>query len=94
MLEIVEAKPTGDHRLYLRFNDGAQGEVDVAQIVVFEGVFAVLADQRYFQQVFVDADWGTVCWPGDLDLAPEPLWERIAGRIRDKTRIPAATETG
>jgi hypothetical protein len=94
MLEIVEAKPMCDHRLYLRFNDGAQGELDIAQIVAFEGVFAALADQRFFQQVYVDADWGTVCWPGDLDLAPEPLWERIAGRIGGKTGIPAATETG
>lgn len=80
MLEIVEAKPVGGHRLYLRFNDGVQGEIEVAQIVPFEGVFAAFTDQRFFQQVYVDTDWGTVCWPGNLDLAPEPLWERVTGR--------------
>ena len=80
MLEIVEAKSVGGHRLYLLFNDGVQGEVDVAQIMPFEGVFAAFTDQGFFEQVYVDADWGTVCWPGHLDLAPEPLWERLTGR--------------
>jgi hypothetical protein len=35
------------------------------------GVFAVLADQQRFAEVFVD--YGVVTWPGELDLAPDAM---------------------
>ena len=88
LIHIVEVKFCGGYRLFLRFEDGAQGEVDVATIVPFDGVFARLKDQAEFDKVYLDRDWGTICWPGDLDLAPETLYERITGRnpILDKAR--------
>jgi hypothetical protein len=79
-IEVIEAKAIGGHRLHLRFSDGCEGDVDLALVVPFGGVFAVLRDPDFFSQVYVDHDWGTVCWPGDLDMAAEPLWERITGR--------------
>jgi hypothetical protein len=67
LAEILEAVPLGGYRLHLRFRDGAEGEVDIARVVPFEGVFAALRDVAFFAQVYVDAEWGTVCWPGNLD---------------------------
>jgi len=84
MVRIVEATPLGARRLHLRFADGTEGEVDVAEVIAFEGVFRPLEQQAFFEQVYVDPAWGTVCWPGDLDLAPEPLYERL-------TRKPGAS---
>ena len=78
--EIVEARPLGGYRLHLRFSDGIAGEVDVAELVRFDGVFAPFATPGFFERVRVDEIWGTVCWPGGLDLAPEPLYERIVER--------------
>ncbi|MCK6570203.1 DUF2442 domain-containing protein [Myxococcota bacterium] len=75
--EIVEAIPIGGHRLRLRFSDGVEGEVDVSEVVAFRGVVAALKNPVFFEQVAVDETWGTVTWPGDLDLAPEPLCDRI-----------------
>ncbi len=86
--EVAEARHVGEHRLHLRFRDGVEGEVDIAEVVPFDGVFAVFRDIGFFAQVYVDHDWGTVCWPGDLDLAPEPLWEQVASRTGDKTGTP------
>lgn len=79
-IAIIAATAVGAHRLHLRFADGCEGDVDIRDVVPFQGVFAVLTDPAYFAQVYVDRDWGTICWPGDLDLAPEPLWERVTGR--------------
>ncbi len=80
MVHVTEVEPRGGTRLHLRFDDGSAGEVDIAQLIPFEGVFASLRDPDVFAQVRLDPDWGTVCWPGDLDLAPEPLYERVTGR--------------
>jgi uncharacterized protein DUF2442 len=38
--DIVEVKPLGGYRLYLRFEDGVAGERDFAGRLRFEGVFA------------------------------------------------------
>ena len=39
-----------------------------------KGVFCRLADPTLFRQAFIALD--TVCWPGDLDIAPETLYDR------------------
>jgi hypothetical protein len=38
------------------------------------GIFTRLQDLSLFNQAFVSLD--TVCWPGDLDIAPETLFDR------------------
>jgi hypothetical protein len=89
MVQIVEVQPRGGHRLFLRFNDGASGVVNIAEVIPFEGVFAKLRDQATFDLAFVDEQWGTVRWPNDLDLAPEPLYERITGKTLLSSDLPA-----
>ena len=59
------------HRLRLRFADGTVGDLDFAGRE-WGGVLAPLADADFFARVYVDAEAGTVAWPGGLDLAPEP----------------------
>ena len=80
MVQITAVELRGGTRLHLRFDDGSAGDVDIAELIPFEGVFAALGDTSLFEQVRVDPDWGTLCWPGDLDLAPEPLYERATGK--------------
>ena len=40
--DIVSVRPLDGYRLHLRFEDGAEGEMDIAALVPFEGVFAPL----------------------------------------------------
>ena len=70
--DAVAVEMTGPHRLRLTFEDGVSGEVDVARLVAFEGVFAPLADPEQFRTVCVSADAGTVVWPNGADLDPPP----------------------
>lgn len=39
-----------------------------------KGVFRRLQDLALFKQAYVAFD--TVCWPGNLDIAPETLYDR------------------
>lgn len=77
MVRIVEIRKLSGSRLFLRFDDGACGEVDIRAVVPFEGVFSRLEDPREFEQVVLDTGWGTIRWGDDLDLAPEGLREKL-----------------
>ena len=74
---IVAAEARPDYRLWIRFEDGLEGELSVAHLVG-RGVFAAWEDQSEFQKVFVDEESGTVAWPGGLDLAPDALHSRLS----------------
>jgi hypothetical protein len=78
MKHVVDVRPLGGHRLFIRFDDGLQGDLDLATFVRFDGVLEPLNDPARFAEAFVDL--GTVCWPNDLDLAPELLYEKLSQR--------------
>ena len=62
----------GDHRIRLRFEDGAEGDVDLSSWR-WRGIFEPLADPDYFGQVSLDEELGTITWPNGADIAPETL---------------------
>ncbi len=80
--DIVEVEAIGGHRLRLRFEDGIEGEIDVAALVPFEGVFAPLQEAAAFAAVRVNPELGTICWPGGADLDPDVLYALIKGDPR------------
>ncbi len=77
--DVVEVNPLADYRLHLRFEDGATGEIDLAELVEFRGVFAPLADRAFFDRVCVDPSLGTVVWPNGADLDPDVLYSLATG---------------
>ncbi len=77
--EIIEVRPLDGYRLWLRFEDGAAGEVDLAQMIQFDGVFAPVRERAYFVQVRVDPECGTIVWPNGADLDPLVLYSKVTG---------------
>ncbi len=77
--DVIAVQPRNDYRLYLRFEDGAAGEVDVTALVEFRSIFAPLRDKAVFDQVSVDTSLGTVIWPNGADLDPDVLYARVTG---------------
>ena len=77
--DIVEVAPTRNYRLRLRFEDGREGEVDVAGLIQFEGIFAPLKNRAEFLKVSVNPELGTICWPNGADLDPDVLYAKVAG---------------
>jgi hypothetical protein len=76
ILHVKEAKYLHDHVIWLRFNDGAEGEVDLGNELDGE-VFEPLKDVREFRKFAVDPDMQTIAWENGADLAPEFLYERL-----------------
>jgi hypothetical protein len=73
IVDVVRVEVLEPYRLRLAFNDGAEGVVDVAALVPFDGVFAPLRDPATFAQGRVNAEIGTNVWPNGADLDPSVL---------------------
>jgi hypothetical protein len=66
--DVVAVGCLGPCRLRLIFEGGVSGEVGVARLVPFEGVFAALRDPASFRAARVESEAGTVAWPSGADL--------------------------
>ena len=75
--EVTEARPITGRRVWLRFADGEEGEIDLSRYLNYGPVFAPLEDEGIFRQLRVEA--GTIAWPNGAGIAPERLHELLVG---------------
>lgn len=101
---VVKARFLGGHRVWLRFKDGLEGELDLGSRL-WGPVFEPLKDPTFFARFKVDH---TLCWPNGADFSPEYLWDRVRfeklgikpprkyvrGFLRERPPAPTATRTG
>ena len=76
ILHIVEASHEHDYVVRLKFNDGAEGFVDLEEVLYGE-MFAPLKDRTKFATLRLDPELGTIVWDNGADLAPEFLRARL-----------------
>lgn len=72
--DVVDVKPVAPLALRVQFADGTVGKVQF-ESTDLTGVFSVLKDPSVFQKAYIDG--GAVAWPGDLDLAPDAMYQAI-----------------
>jgi hypothetical protein len=72
--DVVEVKAEPGGRLFVRFTDGTNGMVQL-DLSELSGVLAPLRDPSFFERVFVDH--GVAAWPGDIDLAPDAMYQQV-----------------
>ena len=78
MVRPVEVRPLARYRLWLRYQDGTEGEVDLSRLAG-RGVFAAWEHEGVFDQVKL-GHHGHLEWPGDLDLCPDALYLALTGK--------------
>ena len=89
MLRIRTAIALDGRRLRLTLSDTSVVERDIAEFISWGPVYERLRlDDEYFHRVRVR--YGTVTWPGDVDLAPEILIWNGPDPAEDDPRRPAA----
>ena len=76
--DIVAVEPRANYQLYLRFEDGIEGIVDISQLIKFTGVFEPLKDKKYFDEVELNKEVGTVQWKLGADLDPDVLYSIVS----------------
>ncbi len=80
--DIVKVKVLEGYKLKLFFEDGSCGDVNLEELIPFQGIFEPLGDLEFFNKVFVNTDIGTICWENGADLSPEFLYSQIKNNIQ------------
>lgn len=76
MVRIIEAKHFKDYVIWLRFQDGIEGEVDL-KAELYGEVFEPLKDKDYFRSFTVHPEYHTIVWPNGADFSPEFLYSTL-----------------
>jgi hypothetical protein len=73
---ITEMKYLSEYRVWLRFDDGKEGEVDLRDELWGE-VFEPLKPLERFKTAYLDRELNTIRWENGADLAPEFLYAKL-----------------
>ena len=77
-MQAVEVEARDEHRVWLRYSDGASGEVDLSYLAG-RGVFKAWDDRSLFEAVHV-ATHGAISWGEDIELCADDLYLRLTGK--------------
>ncbi len=77
MIRPVEVKPRDGFRIWIRYDDGANGVVDLSHLAG-RGVFAAWNDRRCFEDVHI-APHGGIAWRNNLELCPDATYLQLTG---------------
>jgi hypothetical protein len=78
MIRPTEVEPREGYRIWLRYSDGAAGELDLSHLAG-RGVFAAWDEPGYFERVHI-ALHGAIAWNDDLELCPDALYLQLTGK--------------
>jgi hypothetical protein len=81
-MKIVFLKPVSRFGIEVRFDDGAHGIVDLADIAG-RGVFSLWLKEGGFESVKITGS-GALEWPGELDLCPDSIYMRLTGKTPEQ----------
>ncbi len=70
--DIVSARPLDGYKVDVEFDTGEKAVFDCSRYLD-KPYWKRLNDKEFFNQVFVG--YGTLVWPGEIDIGPEDVWE-------------------
>jgi hypothetical protein len=87
----LEVRPLKGLRLWLRYDDGVKGEVDLSHLAG-RGVFRAWAAPQKFESVRIGPQ-GQITWGDDLELCADALYLKVTGKTPEQM-FPALKKTG
>lgn len=78
MLKPIQVWALPQYRLYLKYADGIEGEVDLSHMAG-KGVFALWNEAGRFEDVSIGPS-GEIRWGEQIDLCPDALYLMITGQ--------------
>lgn len=78
-LKIVELKALPKLTLFVKFNDGVEGNVDLSDLKG-KGVFKLWDIEGEFEKVYIGKETGVLTWNEDVDLDVLNIYLTIIGK--------------
>lgn len=77
LIEPVEVRALPGHRIWIAYEDGKCGEIDLSD-VVGKGVFKIWDKPGFFENVHISSH-GSIAWNDELELCPHALYLDLTG---------------
>ena len=74
----VDVKALEGYRIWIEFDDGEEGELDLSRHAG-RGVFKAWEDRAFFEAVEIP-DYDGIAWPGDLSMCGDALYMELTGK--------------
>ena len=88
--QVVSAVPVEDRWVRVSFENGVSGTFDCAPYMK-DKYWGSLNNPAFFR--LVKAEYGTLCWPNDIDIDPEEVWEDLVRDADESREYPPIQET-
>jgi hypothetical protein len=82
MFKPIAVKPLSGYRLWLRYADGTEGEVDLSHLAG-KGVFRLWDAPGAFEQVHI-GEHGQLVWNDNVELCPDALYLQLTGQTAER----------
>ena len=88
---MTDVEARDGYRIWLRYSDGAAGEVDLSDLAG-RGVFKVWLDRTFLEGVHVSGH-GSIVWSDDVELCEDALYMALTGQSAERA-ASGAEEAG
>ena len=78
LLQPTAVAPREGLRIWLRYADGVEGEVDLSDLAG-KGIFTAWNDRHFFERVYI-SKWRSIAWSDEIELCPDALYMEITGK--------------
>ena len=89
MVRPTAVKALPNFRIWLRYDDGVEGEVDLSDLAG-RGVFAAWNDVAFLNSVKLGAH-GAIEWSPAIDICPDSMYLRITGKSVETLASPSVS---
>ena len=78
MVRPVEVRPLPGYRIWIVYDDGESGEIDLSHLAG-KGVFKAWDEPGRFGRVGIDP-YGAIAWDDDIDMCRFALYMELTGK--------------
>ena len=76
MAELVEVKPLNDHKIYLRYSNGLEGEYSLKKVMI-KDEYKFLSNDDIFNNVEVDEKTNDIGWGNGITLCKNAIYKQL-----------------
>ena len=75
MIRATDVKALPNYKIWIKYADGTQGEVDLSEYTG-KGIFKKWDDYSFFEKVSIGSS-GEIKWDTNIDLCPDSIYMKL-----------------
>ena len=76
MAELIKVKPLKDHKIYLKYSNGLEGEYSLKKVMT-KSEYEFLNNDEIFAKVEVDKETNDVGWGNGITLCKNAIYKQL-----------------